>query len=136
MTLLGAYILISLVFVFGTIVEFGLVLVWREVYGQNLNEACLKKDKPESIKVLSGNMTGHKHAMSKVSALLTLTRDLNGKGVTDQRKTILCINIQDFFENLPMTRKVDFCIVRSHYHSKRIHYLNILLIFLPLVFSF
>ena len=104
LTLLGAYLLISLVFVFFTMVEFAFVLAWREVNGQEVIENSMTKHESESENVISRKMTKQQNTITKVTPLVTMKHDLKEAGVTEQQPTIFRSNAN----KLTLARKIDF----------------------------
>ena len=108
MTLLGAYLLISLAFVFFTMVEFAFVLAWKELNGREDIENSMIKDESESENVIYGKMTKQQNTITKVTPLVVINCDLKEAGVTEQQPTIFRSNIRDYSGKLTLVRKIDF----------------------------
>ena len=87
-------------FVFFEMLEFALVLVLKE---QKLGERIHDKERPEPIKIISKQPMEIQNVKGKVS-----NGDLNITDVTESRHTKFWIKKPNFFEKLPVTRKIDF----------------------------
>ena len=108
MTLLGAYLLISLIFVFFTVAEFAVLLILKEVHEQGLHRTGLTRDESISGMVLSKYVTRQQNTSGKVTELEKNNDDLTNDGVNEQRRTMFHIITPKLFQTLPLIRKIDF----------------------------
>ena len=108
LSLLGAYLLISLVFVFFTVVEFALILILKEVYEYGSPETGRTNNNSSSEKVISKHLTGQQIPVGQESQLEEIIDDLTRGGVAERRITLLHIIGPKLFRNLPLMRKIDF----------------------------
>ena len=108
MTLLGAYLLISLIFVFFTVAEFAVLLILKEVHEQGLHRTGFTMDDSISGMVLSKYVTRLQNTAVQVSELEKINDDLTNDGVNEQRRTMSHIITPKLFQTLPLIRKIDF----------------------------
>ena len=108
MSLLGAYLLISLIFVFFTVAEFAVLLILKEVHEQGLHRTGLTMDDSISGMVLSKYVTRRQNTAVQVSELEKINDDLTNDGVNEQRRTMSHIITPKLFQTLPLIRKIDF----------------------------
>ena len=107
LSLLGFYLLASLVFVFFQMLEFAFVLVLKELYDPKLVKTNNDKDESESRKVISKQAIEMQITTGKVLPFKEMNRDLDMKGVTELRENTVRVKKSNFFEKLPLTRKID-----------------------------
>ena len=108
MSALGAYLLMSLVFVFFTMVEFAVVLLLKEVNDRRLHGFTLTKVKIKSGKVISNDLAEKENITAKISPLEVMEPDLKRKGVTARRQKGFGTRGSKFFETSTVSRKIDF----------------------------
>lgn len=108
LTLLGAYLLISLIFVFFTVAEFAVLLILKEVHEQRLHLTDLSRDDSISRMVLSKYITRRQNTAGQVSELEKINDDLTNDGLNEQRRTMSHIITPKLFQTLPIIRKIDF----------------------------
>ena len=108
LTLLGAYLLISLIFVFFTVAEFAVLLILKEVHEQGLHRTGLTMDDSISGMVLSKYVTRRQNTAVQVSELEKINDDLKNDVVNEQRRTMSHIITPKLFQTLPLIRKIDF----------------------------
>ena len=108
MSLLGAYLLISLIFVFFTVAEFAVLLILKEVHEHELHRTGLTMDDSISGMVLSKYVTGRQNTAGQVSQLEKINDDLTNDGVNGQRRAMSHIITPKLFQTLPLIRKIDF----------------------------
>ena len=122
MTSLGSYILISLVFVFFTMVEFALVLILKEWNERTRYETT---DESKSEKLFSRRLTELQKNIANVSPPGEMMPDLKTKEDSGREQITIEINRPGFFANLPLNRKVDvfaFVIYHLFYSSFNLYY--------------
>ena len=122
MTSLGSYILISLVFVFFTMVEFALVLILKEWNERTRYETT---DESKSEKLFSRRLTELQKNIANVSPPGGMMPDLKTKEDSGREQITIEINRPGFFANLPLNRKVDvfaFVIYHLFYSSFNLYY--------------
>ena len=105
LTSLGTYLLICLVFVFFTIVEFALVLL---VHENAMRKAGISKEGSKSEERISKHNTQVQKNVGKVSPFGAIQLGQKETGGTQRRRIIFLANRATFFEKLPLTRKIDF----------------------------
>ena len=108
LSLLGAYLLISLIFVFFTVAEFAVLLILKEVHDHGLHRTGLTRDVSISGMFLSKYVTGRQNTAGQVSQLEKIDDDLTSGGVNEQRRTMSHSITPKFFQTLPLIRKIDF----------------------------
>ena len=108
LTLLGAYLLLSLVFVFFTIVEFALVLVLKGKNRRRLQKKSVSRDEPTSKRISSRffKMELKKH-ITNVSSTQEMTPELDGKRNVGKRTSIVWTSRSGVLATLPLTKKID-----------------------------
>ena len=108
LTLLGAYLLLSLVFVFFTIVEFALVLVLKEKNRRRLQKKSVTRDEPISKKISSRffKMELRKH-VTNIVPIQEITPELERKRSVGKKRSIVWNSRSGVFATLPLTRKID-----------------------------
>ena len=92
-------------FVFFTIVEFALVLL---VHENALRHTSPTKGESKSEAMISRPSTEAQNTVAKVSPLKEMNHDPKGTGGNQRRQTIFRMSGTMFFEQLSITRKVDF----------------------------
>ena len=108
MSFLGAYLLISLIFVFFTVAEFAVLLILKEVHEHGLHQTGLTRYDSTSGIVLSRYVTGRPNTAGQVLQLEEIDDDLTKDGVNEQRQAMLHSITPKFFQTLPLIRKIDF----------------------------
>ena len=108
MSFLGAYLLISLIFVFFTVAEFAVLLILKEVHEHGLHQTGLTWEDSISGMVLSKYVTRRQNTAGQVSQLEKIDDDLTSGGVNEQRRTMSHSITPKFFQTLPLIRKIDF----------------------------
>ena len=88
--------------------EFALVLVLKELYEPKLGKTTHDKDESESGKVISKQVKEMQITTRKILPFKEMNQDLDDNGVTESRQKTFRVKNPDFFENLPLTRKIDF----------------------------
>ena len=99
MSFLGAYLLISLIFVFFTVAEFAVLLILKEVNEHGLHQTGLTWEDSISGMVLSKYVTRRQNTAGQVSQL---------EKIDEQRRTMSHSITPKFFQTLPPIRKIDF----------------------------
>ena len=125
MTSLGSYLLMSLVFVFFTMVEFALVLVLKEVNERRLHETIDTMDKSKSENLFSRRPTELQNNITTVSPLEERRLDLERKEGSGREQISSRIRSPGLFVNLILTRKLDifsFLIYHLSYLSFNLYY--------------
>ena len=108
LTLLGAYLLLSLVFVFFTIAEFALVLVLK-----GMNRRRVPKKNVTRAKVTEKNRASRFFKMelqknvTNISPIQEMTLELERKKNVGERKSIAWTSRSGVLATLPLTRKND-----------------------------
>ena len=88
--------------------EFALVLVLKELYEPKLVKNTHDKDESESGKVIAREAKEKQITMGKVLPFEEMDRDLDINGVPESRQNMVRVKKSNFFEKLPLTRKIDF----------------------------
>ena len=108
LTLLGAYLLISLVFVFFTIVEFALVLVLKEMNRRRLQKKSFTRDEPTANRISSRFFKMElKNHITNISPIQEMTPELDRKTNSGGRKSVVRSSRSGVLATLPLTRKFD-----------------------------
>ncbi len=118
MTSLGSYLLISMVFVFFPLVEFAILLIFKEVNERQPCDTVVVKDQSKSIKKFLGQITELQTTDGKVASL---------QEITETQKFTLSIDRPGFFKNLPLVRRLDvlaFVIYNFSYLIYNCYYWN------------
>ena len=102
LSLLGLYLLTSLIFVFFQVLEFALVLVLKDLYEPKLGKTTNHDDKSDSGKIISRQMQEMQSSMGNVLPFEEMNSDID---INSRR---FWVKQPKFFEKLPLTRKIDF----------------------------
>ena len=108
MSLLGAYLLISLVFVISTVAEFAVLLILKEVHDRRLHQTGLTSDDSTSQMVILKNVKRRQNTAGQALQLEEIDDDLTNEGVNELRQTIPHIITPKLIQTLPLMRKIDF----------------------------
>ena len=88
--------------------EFALLLVLKELYEPKLGKTTHDKDESESGKVILKQVKEMLITTRKILPFKEMDRDLDINGVTELRQNMVRVKTSNFFERLPLTRKIDF----------------------------